>query len=252
MKELSPRREMLERAEDMCFLALKRNKPVFSAFLNDAQQFFASEYLKGRSDTLFSFWGGSEYCVRKLLCVCTYETENGDFPIFPLSCRFRKADKPGHRDFLGAFMAQGITREQVGDIFVGEGCAVIFCTKTAADIISGSVSSVGRVGISFSEGITQEASSALKEQSFEEITVVVASERADCAVSAITGLSREKAAAFMRSGNFLLNHTECGSVSKALSPGDILTLHGYGKYIYPLEAQTTAKGRLRLVLKKYS
>ena len=252
MKELSPQKEMLMRTEDMCFLAEKRGKPVFSAFLNDAQQFFAAGYLKGRGDLCYSFYGGNAFCTRRMLGISAYDIAEEDFPVFPLSCSFRKADKPGHRDFLGAFMALGLTREQIGDIFVGEGCAAVFCTKTAADMISGSVSTVGRIGVSFSDGITKEASSAIKEQSFEEVTVVMASERADCAVSAITGLSREKAAAFMRSGKFLLNHSECDNVSKGLSPGDILTLHGYGKYIYPLETQTTGKGRLRLVLKKYS
>ena len=80
----------------------------------------------------------------------------------------------------------------------------------------------------------------------------MASMRADCLVSGITGLSREKSADFIKSGYFLLNYSECQNVSKNISQDDIITLRGYGNFIVSGEAVQTKKGRLRIILKKYS
>ena len=111
---------------------------------------------------------------------------------------------------------------------------------------------VGRAGVSVSDGLSDEAAGAVSPAEFTGITVNVASERADCIVAGITGLSREKAAAFIRSGSFMLNYSECLNVSRDVSAGDVLTLRGYGKYIVPEDPVTTRKGRLRLTLKKYT
>ena len=131
MKELLPAESVQIRVKDMCVLAEKRGSPVYSHFLNEAECYFCEELLKKRAGIFYDLWGGHASCTRKLLRVCTYDTEDNkdDFPIYTLSCAFHAADSvhscPGHRDFLGAFMSLGITREQIGDIFVGERCRMI-------------------------------------------------------------------------------------------------------------------------------
>ena len=243
------------RIEDMCALAAKRGRPVYSQFLNDREQYEAQCILSRRSGIEAVFWGGSEACARKILRVTDGDVylpeDRSDFPVYALSITFRKADKPGHKDFLGSFMGLGIKRETVGDIFVGEGAAAVFCTKTARDMISDGLLTVGRVGVSVSDGLTEDAAAVIKPVSFEEITLTAASERVDCVVSGITGMSREKTAAFIRSGEFLLNYGECTDVSRNVSDGDILTIRGHGKYCVSGEAGTTKKGRVRLAIKKY-
>ena len=255
MKDNSAGDNFPARIEDMCALAVKRGRPVYSQFLNDREQYEAERILAGRSGIEAVFWGGNDACARKMLRVSEEESylpgDMSDFPVYSLTLSFRKADKPGHRDFLGAFMGLGIKRETVGDIFIGEGTAAVFCTKTARDMITDGLGTVGRVGVSVTDGLTEEAVSAVRPASFEEITLTVASERADCVVSGITGLSREKTAAFIRSGGFLLNYAECGDVSRNVSEGDILTVRGHGKFSVSGEAGTTKKGRLKLIIKKY-
>jgi RNA-binding protein YlmH len=256
MKEEQSKEVFAARIEDMCRLAGKRHSPVYSPFLNEAEQYDAERILSGRRDVSFAFNGGSGCCVRKILRVSegdeAYSGEtDDDFPICTLTLTFRKADKPAHRDFLGAFMALGIKRETVGDIFIGEGAAVVFCTKTARDMIADCVTTVGRVGVSVIDGETPKSRAAIQSPRFEEISLNIASERADCIVSGITGLSREKAASFIRSGGFMLNYSECDNISKGVSEGDVLTLRGYGKFVVLRDTETTKKGRLKIILKKY-
>ncbi|MBQ8410845.1 MAG: hypothetical protein IJX15_03830 [Ruminiclostridium sp.] len=182
-----------------------------------------------------------------MLCVLPYDIEP-EFPVFPITVTYKKSFSLGHRDFLGSFMSLGIERSQIGDILTGEGYAVVFCTQTAYDMITGYVSKIGRVGVDISEGINK----PLPEASFEEITSVVASMRTDCIVSAVTGLSREKASDFIKAGNFTLNYEVSNNVSRLLSEGDIISLRGYGKFVINDNGTETKKGRLRLALKKYS
>lgn len=246
MKELSVRESIEKRLSDLCFISEKQGIPKFTPFLNEQEQFFAEAFLVQRKQP-YSLWGGADCCVRKMLCVMPYEDE-ADFPLFPVTVTYKKTFSLGHRDFLGSFMALGIGREQIGDILTGEGYAVVFCTQTAHDMIVNYVSKIGRVGVDISEGINK----PLPAVTFEESSAVVASMRADCIVSAVSGLSREKSADFIKSGNFTLNYEVCTNVSKSLSQGDIISLRGYGKLVLSDNGTETKKGKLRIALKKYS
>ena len=245
MKELSVRESIEKRLSDLIYMSEKQYTPKFTAFLNEQEQYFAESYLSSRK-ALYSMWGGAECCARKMLCVLPYEME-AEFPVFPLTITFRKTFTLTHRDFLGSFMALQIGREQIGDILMGEGYAIVLCTATAYGMITDNISKIGRVGVTVSEGIN----APLPEAVFEEVSEVVASLRADCVVSALSGLSREKSADFVKAGNLTLNYECCNSVSKPVTEGDILSLRGYGKFVLSDSGTETKKGKLRITLKKY-
>lgn len=246
MKELSVRESIEKRLSDICFISEKQGIPRFTAFLNEQEQFFAESYLSARK-IMYSLWGGADCCVRKMLCVMPYEDEV-QFPVFPLTVTYKKAFSLSHRDFLGSFMSLGIGREQIGDILTGEGYAVVFCTATARDMIMSCISKIGRVGVDISEGIGM----PLPKTVFEDVSIVIASMRADCIVSSVSGLSREKSADFIKSGNFTLNYEVCTNTSRLLNKGDIIALRGYGKLSISDEGTETKKGKIRLNLKKYN
>lgn len=245
MKELSLRESVRLKVNDLLATSSKRSRAGYTAFLNEVEQRYARELLEERGEP-FKFWGGAEECIRKMLCVYP---ENGveSFPIYSLTYTFRSADCLTHRDFLGSFLSLGIGREQIGEIITADGYAVVFCTKTAYALIS-ELTKIGKTGVSVEVGITK----PLPKLKFTEQSIVVASMRSDCVVSAVTGLSREKSADYIKSGRFSLNYEACTNVSKILAQGDVITLRGYGKLILTEEIAETKKGRLRLQLKKYS
>lgn len=245
MKELSVRESVRLRVNDLLAVSSKRSRAGYTAFLNEVEQRYARELLEERGEP-FCFWGGADECIRKMLCVYP---ENGveGFPIYSLTFSFRSTDSLTHRDFLGSFLSLGIGREQIGEILTADGYAIVFCTKTAYSLIS-ELTKIGRTGVSVEVGITK----PLPKLKFTEQCIVVASMRADCVVSAISGLSREKSADYIKAGRFSLNYEACTNVSKALTQDDVLTLRGYGKFVLTEEIAETKKGRLRLQLKKYS
>jgi RNA-binding protein YlmH len=253
MKNSAGKSALSARLEDICVLADKRGRPVFSAFLNEREQYEAEQLLGKRRDICIVLWGGNEACVRRMIGVAPegMDPEPGDFPIYTLTLTFRKADKPGHRDILGAFMGLGIERETVGDIFIGEGAAAVFCTKTARDMITDCITAVGRIGVTVSDGLNNNALNAVKPAEMKDITINTASLRADCIVGGITGLSREKSAELIRSGNFMLNYSECLGISDRIEAGDIITIRGHGKFVISDDIAETKKGRIKITIKKY-
>lgn len=245
MKELSLRESVRLKVSDLLAVSSKRFRAGYTTFLNEVEQRYAREILEERGEP-YLFWGGVDECVRKMLCVFP---ENGveDFPIYSLTFSFRNTDCLTHRDFLGSFLSLGIGREQIGEILIADGYAVVFCTKTAYALIS-DLTKIGRVGVCPEEGIRK----PLPKLNFTEQLIVVASMRSDCIVSAVSGLSREKSADYIKSGRFSLNYEICTNISKTLAQDDVLTLRGYGKFVLTEEIAETKKGRLRLQLKKYS
>ena len=147
MKELSVRESIEKRVSDLCSISEKQYTPKFTAFLNEQEQFFAESFLNSRK-ALYSLWGGADCCARKMLCVLPFEME-AEFPVFPLTVTFRKSFTLTHRDFLGSFMALQIGREQIGDILMGEGYAIVFCTATAHDMIVNNISKISHINILF-------------------------------------------------------------------------------------------------------
>ena len=68
-----------------------------------------------------------------------------------LRCTYRKEDTLTHRDFLGSLMAQGVTREKLGDILVSEGSCDLIVSRDIAPYLLQNVTSAGRVKLSVSE-----------------------------------------------------------------------------------------------------
>ena len=188
----------------------------FTAFLTEREQQLA-KYTAEASGAECSFWGGYETAVRRMFSFPSAEPE--DFPLEAVTFSFREKDKLTHRDFLGSLMSLGVKRDQVGDILVTGGSAVIFVSKTVVPLLS-EIEKVGRVGVRQSSGICAE----LSRQEFDEISAVCASNRIDAVISAVCGLSREKAAALIKAGAAVIIGVQCSSVSENIDEGDTFSV----------------------------
>ena len=90
-----------------------------------------------------------------------------------------------------------------------------------------------------------------REDKFSEITATVASLRLDCIISAALKVSREKAAALIRSGSVSVNHGITESVSENVSEGSVLSVRGSGRFILSEIGGSTKKDRIHITIKKY-
>ncbi len=176
------------------------------------------------------------------------EPEDCEYPIAAITVISRSSVTLSHRDYLGSLMSLGITRESVGDILCEAGRAVIFLASGIADYVIGQLDRVGGEGVKIERGY---AAPLPQSGGFEEMRLTVASERLDCVVGALCSKSRSWASDAIESGIVAVNSIECSSVTRKLRAGDKLAVRGVGKFKIDDLSQTTRKGRLVLIAKKY-
>lgn len=238
------------RIEDAIRLCQLRNYPHFVGFLDERQGAMAEKIAKGLRFDQYMLWGGYSGAQRVVFGAFPerQQPDRDSFPVLPLYTAFRREDTLSHRDFLGTLMAQGINRDTVGDILVGEGRCVLFVRIEISEYVTTQMHKVGGTGIRFVEG---SLSDLPQERSWIEISDTIASQRLDCIVASFTHLSREKSNLLIRSGSVSLNYEIVLSGSEKVSPEDILSIRGYGKYRVDQIGPLTKKGRLRLLAKRY-
>lgn len=242
------------RLDDMVYRCERDGCSVFSRFLDERQCAEAELWCRKNAGGLcYGFFGGFPDAGRRILAVYhDYSAEyiNGELPIVCLSFTFREEDRLSHRDFLGSFMGLQLKRETIGDIVIKEGFAQAAVTETAAKDISASISKIGRVGVKITDSRPFELTLEETRQ-FKDMSCTVASLRLDCIAAAAANISREKAAALIRSEKTEVGHFTVTSVSYELKEGDILSIRGCGRFILSSTGGTTKKGRIHIILKKY-
>ncbi len=238
---------LIARINDTFEIALKTNKPKFFGFLSREQVSLAEQILKKRNAE-FMLWGGFSSAQRQILLCKPDWCDDVDFPISAVTFTFRGEDKLHHRDFLGALMSLGITRESVGDILVEDGRAVVFLKNEVLPFVVSNVDKIGRVGVNLSVGFSEPLP---ENDKLITSSVTVSSLRLDCVVSALAPVSRGKADEMIQLGLVSVNSLVCEKNTKQISSGDVITIRSKGKFIIESTVMKTKKDRTVLEFKKY-
>ncbi len=152
---------------------------------------------------------------------------------------------PLHRDYLGAIMALGLSRDRLGDVFVSDGTGYAVVLRENADFLAESLISAGRCAIRTTWEPLGD-SQMLVSPEMEENTGIVASLRLDGVVAMLAGTSRTKALEYISRGQVLLNYSEEKEKSSEVREGDTITIRGRGKFKMGLISGETQKGNLRI------
>jgi RNA-binding protein YlmH len=147
-------RVLLAHILDKCEQSRNRNIPSATDFLSPAEQRSAQDLLHAAAiHDGCAFCGGFERAERRMILFLPDWQEEADESEYmtALRCTYRKEDTLTHRDFLGSLMAQGVTREKLGDILVSEGSCDLIVSRDIAPYLLQNVTSAGRVKLSVSE-----------------------------------------------------------------------------------------------------
>ena len=237
------------RVKDALKICNNSSVPKFVGFLRPEETAVADSVAKDKGVN-FSFFGGYPNAERVFFGALPYWCENAEdfFPIAALTFTYRKVDILSHRDFLGSFMALGITRESVGDILIEEGRAVAFFVKEVAPYGKEQIKKIGRVGVSVEEGYVGELPGSSK---LTECSDTVASARLDCVISALAGVSRNTAAEYIEQKMITVNSVCIEKTTTAVKNNDKISIRTKGKFIIDSIDEETKKGRLKIRFKKY-
>ena len=129
-----------KRLQDLSEQSYRNNHYTFTGFLTLAEQDLFYRLLAKQPGMEYTVYGGGEGCER---CVIRFGSEEslGYEEPFPIVCveiapALKKfAEDLGHRDFLGALMHLGIDRSTLGDIWLSDGKAYLFCLAKVSDYI---------------------------------------------------------------------------------------------------------------------
>ena len=245
---------LLRHFHDLAGRAYGESHCAFTGFLNTAEQ----ELLLTHKDEFaycgVTLYGGTEGCERQM---AAFGTDSLPGEAFPIACvrivpkQQKFADALTHRDFLGSLMGMGIVREKVGDILVGPDSADLVVLDTVEDFLLQSWDSAGRERLTVA-ALPSLTALAPQAPVFTEVRDTVASLRLDGVASAGFGVSRGKAAEAIQRGAVQVNHTVCLKPDKPVAAGDVITCRGWGRCVLGSVGSPTRKGRLPIVIQRYS
>lgn len=245
--------QLKKRLQELADRSARRQSWTFSEFLNLNEQSVLRTIPPWELAAPYRLWGGYEGAERVVACfgsedLCGYVQ---DPPIVcvkaePLSRKF--ADPLSHRDVLGALMSLGIRREVTGDILLQDNCAYMLCLESMADYIASQLEQIRHTSVRCTvdaqvpEGVTPEPKGA---------AFVIASERLDAAVAAVYKLSRGESQKLFTQEKVFING-KCTTRSADMpAPGDVISVRGFGRFIYDGVERETKKGRLRVLVRLY-
>lgn len=225
--------------------AYERYCKVFSEFLNIEEQ----SILKGTHLPCVTF-GGYDMAQR-VVAGFGEGLENDDFPIVclyisPAAKKF--ADKLTHRDYLGALMNLGIKREMLGDIVIDNNSGYLFCLEQIKNYIIDNLSRVKHTAVSVKETASLPDCICCEP---EDTEYIVSSLRLDVLISAVFKLSRKESARLFEAGKVFVNSRQIVNTSYILKENDVISVRGFGRFIFTSTLRATKKDRLAVNVKIY-
>lgn len=226
---------------------------TFTPFLGLSEQQVYHEISSQLSYAGCGMDGGSPLCERKMIRFGN-EENLGYVQPYPILCmrmeplNFKFAENLTHRDFLGAIMNLGIERDTVGDIFVQEKEAYLFCQESIAPYLTEHLVQVRRTRV---KCLVSEIPAQLTTPSLEQLSLTVASPRIDGVISKLYNMARSQSQELFGAGRVYLNGRLTENDSYTLKAGDAVTVRGYGRFLYTGEQGETRKGKQRVCVQIY-
>lgn len=237
--------DLIRRAEDLSRRCDKINDITSSGFLSPAEQYGIYSWAQRfPPDCRIVYEGGRPECERKAAFFIPYYFADEDFDVDQRICCVKVTagyGMPGHRDYMGAALGLGIKREWIGDIWVMESTAYIFCLPSVVDFLLNNLDKVGRFGVKTARIALSEVPAP--EKKVIKVAFSVMSLRLDAVTAGMFSLSRTESAKLVEEGRVSLNYVECLRTDMNVKVGDIISLRGFGKGQITELGGTSRRGR---------
>lgn len=232
---------------DLANTAYSRGICIFSDFLNLNEQ---NIYLNLNNELppmkCFAY-GGFNDAERKMLCFCgndgIMKEEEINYPIscikaVPVSQKF--SDSLSHRDFLGAVLNLGLDRCKIGDILIKDNEGYLFVHSSISGFIAEQLVRVKHTMVQCS---VVDCSNFDYQPNLREITGTISSVRLDSILSVAFHHSRSSLTGLIEGGKVSVGGKIVLSNSYTLKENDVISVRGFGKFIYVGTSYQTKKGR---------
>lgn len=256
-EELFFQKRLLESAQ----LAFQKGIPVYTDFLGLAEQNLFMENAREYPPVSYSVYGGKEDAERYCICfdgtiaVSGFHKTTAEYPeSFPIACvkispsGLKYSGSLTHRDYLGAILHLGISRTKIGDIYIREEHAYVFCIDSIADFLCKELLTVKHTMVHCEISVPE---AELLAPVFKEISGTVASLRLDAFIALAFQASRSSLTAYIEGGKTYINGKLSVKPGEQLKENDIVSVRGKGRFIVSEINHKTKKGRISVLIKKY-
>ena len=249
---------------DLSRMSYERGIYTFSDFLTLAEQ---SDLIDAaRAGDLYTrnyvIFGGYEGAERVMVRFGTLEELGYEQPwpmacikITPLNAKF--AEALSHRDVLGSLMNLGIERHLLGDILLFksmddgkkiDACAYVFVLEHIASTICNELTRIKHTSVL---ATVVEDMESVPGPTLQSTTMQVKSERIDLIIAHSYNLSRSQASELFIGKKVFINGRLMENESHILNESDIVSVRGYGKFVYGGVIGKTKKGNLNVTIDRY-
>lgn len=231
-----------------------RNIPYNTDFLDLYKQDLFNSILKELPPVCHQVMGGYDLAERKLVQFLPLGRQQADYSDRPYSIiKIAPADRRfseelTHRDYLGAILNLGITREKLGDLIIDGSEAYLLCINSISDYLLNNITKVKHTFVKVS---LVDESNWDYVPAFEEIKGTVASLRLDAVIALGFRTSRNHIISYIEDGRVAVNGRIITSNGYNINPLDIISVRGLGKIKFINTVTETKKGRQMVIINKY-
>lgn len=236
---------------DLSNISFRRNIPMFTDFLSMNELSILHTTKANEFAAKFYTYGGYDFAERQMAMFVPdalfYEV---DYPISVLniSPKYPKfAQKIEHRDCLGALIHLGIDRSKIGDIIVNENDIYFFCDEKLADFFCEQLVQIKHTSVITS---VSDLPKNISKPEMIDMQGTVSSLRIDNIVAFATRKSRNSIIELFKSQKIFINGKLNESVNTTVKENDIITVRGFGRFIFDGVINVTKKDRLLINVKK--
>ncbi len=233
--------ELYERLDDLKKQAQKSNRLITTTFLNEMEYALAIKYFKNvcisstiplnATKKLIGFNGDVN---NNIACMVSHYKNNF------IDLR--------HQDVYGALMKLNLQKEVIGDILILDNMICIYVMKHLVKDIRENLTRINKLNLKFEVSDVNYS----HEQQFEELETNVSSERLDSIAAGIMHTSRKIAQEHIKKQNIKINQIINDKLTYNVKVGDIISLRGYGRFIYDGISKSTKKDRLIIKYRRYT
>lgn len=229
---------------ELANIAYERNIYTFTDFLNINEINILNTYSNILPPVRIELSGGNSYAERKIAIFSAFDICYEQEPpitvikIAPINSQY--ADILNHRDFLGAILNLGINRNKIGDIFISDNIAYIYCIDEIAAYI---VENLRKIKHTLIKSEICNISELDIKPELKQIKGTVANIRLDSLIATAFGTSRNSIISFIESGKVFVNGKLITSNGYAVKEKDIVSVRGKGRFIFDGALGMTKKGR---------
>ena len=233
-------KDLYARLDDYINLSSRKSE-VYTDFLDDFNVVKATNYLKDITYRISTIPNNAKKRIISFNC-------NPDDLIVCVKAEYNQAyANITYSDVFGTLMSMRIKKEVLGDIYIANNYIYIYTFKHIANDIIINLTSIKNIKVDFK--LTTDYYS--KEQEYETINMTIASNRLDAIVGGIINTSRDNAKQIIMNQDIKVNQVICSKHTKIININDVLSVRGYGRYIYDGIIKNTRKQRIVVQFRKY-